>query len=212
MIRSIVSALVFIALIAAGWGSFDFFRYLPHIVLCIGMLITPLVYGGGESGIKPGKERGESTFEFYLIIVISSIGIGFTIPFLYAHGYGKLTASEPLQYIGVLFCVSGYAFRLIAIRALKRQFSYFVAIQQHHQLITTGVYSWIRHPIYLGAILLVVGMVLIFPTWYGFLFILFYSMLLAHRMNQEEKLLLKHFGTVYQEYLSKSHRLIPRIY
>ncbi|HEY4490484.1 MAG TPA: isoprenylcysteine carboxylmethyltransferase family protein, partial [Acidobacteriota bacterium] len=126
--------------------------------------------------------------------------------------YGDLRPPVPLRYAGVALCLAGYGIRLIAIRALRRQFSYFVAIQQHHQLITTGIYSLIRHPIYLGAMLLVVGMILLFPTLYGFLFVLIYSMLLAHRMNQEEKLLFKHFGTVYQEYRSKSYRLIPHVY
>lgn len=213
MIRSLAGSVAFILLMLAGWGSWEFFRYLPHLVLSIGFLIIPFFFPGGErSGIKPGQERGESSFEFYLIIFLSTIGIAFLIPYLFAHRYGELGAPAPLRYAGVVLCLTGYAIRLISIRALKRQFSYFVAIQQHHQLITNGIYSLIRHPIYLGAIVLVAGMVLIFPSLYGFLFVLIYFMLLAHRMNQEEKLLLKHFGTVYQEYRSKSYRLIPHIY
>ena len=213
MIRSLAGSVAFILLMLAGWGSWQFFRYTPHIVLSIGLLITPLFFPGGErSGIRPGQERGESPFEFTLIIFLSSIGIAFLIPYLFAHRYGDLRPPVPLRYAGVALCIAGYGIRLIAIRTLRRQFSYFVAIQQHHQLITTGIYSLIRHPIYLGAMLLVVGMILLFPTLYGFLFVLIYSMLLAHRMNQEEKLLFKHFGTVYQEYRSKSYRLIPHVY
>ncbi len=106
----------------------------------------------------------------------------------------------------------GLIIRHISIRTLKRQFSIYVAIQENHQLITTGIYSQIRHPIYLGAVLSLIGFVLVFPTLLGFIFVVIYSMLLTHRMAQEERLMLKHFGSVYEEYSSKSYRLIPHIY
>ena len=132
--------------------------------------------------------------------------------FLPGHKLGVIPFSEAVRYLGVLIFLSGYWIRAVATRTLKKQFSYLVTIQEHHQLITSGIYSLIRHPVYLGTILAVVGMFLIFSTWFGLAFVFVYTAILIHRMSLEEKLLFKYFGSVYQEYSLKSFRLIPHIY
>ena len=213
MIRAIGTSILFVLFMTAGWGSLDFFQDLPRLLLSFGLLVVPFFFPDGEgSGIRRGREQGESGIGFFVVILLSTIGVTFLIPFLAGHQLGVILFSDSLRYFGVLLCISGYVIRLIAVRTLKHQFSYYVAVQENHQLITTGIYSRIRHPIYLGAILIVAGMSLVFPTWYGFLFVMIYSMVLTSRMKREERLLLKHFGTVYQEYSLKSFRLVPHIY
>ena len=213
MMRIYGVSFLFVVLMVAGWGSLDFFLDVPHTMLAIGILVAPFFFPVSElNGTKRGQEQGESRFQLLVLALSSTIGTGFLLPFLSGHRISVIPLPEAFRYLGILVCIAGYAVRVMAIRTLKRQFSYFVTIQKDHQLITTGIYSSIRHPIYLGVILLTTGLFLVFTSWYGFLFILFYSILLTHRMNQEEKLLLKYFGTVYQEYSSKSFRLIPHIY
>jgi protein-S-isoprenylcysteine O-methyltransferase Ste14 len=162
-------------------------------------------------GIDKGKEQGESALLFVLLIALT-IAMGFFIPFFSGRKIAALNPPTFLRYLGAFLFLAGLVIRAVAVRALKRQFSIYVAIQENHQLITTGIYSKIRHPIYLGAVCSLVGFALVFPTVLGFLFVFIYSMLLSHRMTQEEKLMFKHFGSVYEEYMSKSYRLIPHIY
>jgi protein-S-isoprenylcysteine O-methyltransferase Ste14 len=140
------------------------------------------------------------------------VGAGFLLPYFESQNLGEIFLSEPMRYLGVIIFLSGYWIRTIAARKLSKQFSYLVTIQEHHQLITSGIYSLIRHPVYLGTILAVIGMFFVFSTWFGLAFVFVYSAILIHRMSLEEKLLFKYFGSVYEEYVLKSFRLIPHIY
>ena len=195
-----------------GFGSVNlFFQNLPRTIFFFSGLVAIFLFSGGRGGINKGKEQGESRTLFLLLLALTA-GAAFFIPFFAGHNVTSVKLSVFFHYLGIAMFLCGLIIRRISIQRLKRQFSIYVAIQENHQLITTGIYSKIRHPIYLGAVFSLIGFVLVFPTLLGFLFIVIYSMLLTHRMAQEERLMLKHFGSVYEEYVSKSYRLIPHIY
>ena len=77
------------------------------------------------------------------------------------------------------------------------------------QVITTGVFSMVCHPIYLGSILEYLGLILLTMSLLSILvwivIIIFYYLISRY----EEKLLLKRFGTVYEEYKKKVPMLFP---
>lgn len=198
---------------AVAWGSWDFFLNVPHAVIALSALAAPFVLPGSKSrAMKYGIARGENHVQFLILALLSTVGVGFLLPFFAGRQLGPIPLAEKIRYVGVVIFLSGYAIRVIATKKLRKQFSFLVTIQENHQLITSGIYSMIRHPVYLGTILAVAGMFLVFPTWYGLLFVALYTSLLAHRISLEEKLLLKTFGSVFEEYSTKSFRLIPHIY
>ena len=211
VVRSLFSSALFAVLVLCGFWSMEFFDDPARIIFLISGLVATYGISRGQSGMRKGKEQGESDSLFVLLIALTMC-TGFLIPFFAGRKITALNLPPFLRYLGIFLFLLGLFIRSIAIRTLKRQFSIYVAIQENHQLITTGIYSQIRHPIYLGALFSLVGFGLVFPTLLGFLFVFIYSMLLGHRMAQEEKLMLKHFGSVYEEYTSKSYRLIPHIY
>lgn len=212
MFRTVFAITLFSLSVLAGFGSAKlFFQDLPRTIFFCSGLVAISLFSGGRGGINKGKEQGESRTLFILLLVLTA-GAAFCIPFFAGRNFTSLNLPVYFRYIGTPVFLCGLIIRHISIRTLKRQFSIYVAIQENHQLITTGIYSQIRHPIYLGAVLSLIGFVLVFPTLLGFIFVVIYSMLLTHRMAQEERLMLKHFGSVYEEYSSKSYRLIPHIY
>jgi len=85
----------------------------------------------------------------------------------------------------------------------------FEKTRKEPQVITTGVFSIVRHPIYLGSILLYLGFILLslslLSTLVWFIIIIFYYMISRH----EEKLLTQRFGSVYEEYKKKVPMLFP---
>lgn len=82
----------------------------------------------------------------------------------------------------------------------------------NHRLVTDGLYKHIRHPIYLGETIRNLGIVLIFSSIYGLLFIAAATPLLLFRIRNEEKMLTKAFGDEYKEYQRKTKKIIPHIY
>jgi len=77
------------------------------------------------------------------------------------------------------------------------------------QVITSGVFSIVRHPIYLSSILLYLGFILLslslLSVLVWFIIIIFYYQISRY----EEKLLTQRFGSVYEEYKKKVPTLLP---
>jgi protein-S-isoprenylcysteine O-methyltransferase Ste14 len=95
---------------------------------------------------------------------------------------------------------------------LGRRFSGLVAIQPGHTLVTTGLYSRIRNPSYLGMVVLMVGWSLAFNSWVGVLIAALTLWPLVARMDSEEKLLASQFGEQFQAWRARSWRLVPWVY
>jgi protein-S-isoprenylcysteine O-methyltransferase Ste14 len=64
----------------------------------------------------------------------------------------------PMWTVGIILAIAGGALRVSAFRALGRHFTFELAIFRDHTLITSGPYSFVRHPSYTGLLLLVWGM------------------------------------------------------
>jgi protein-S-isoprenylcysteine O-methyltransferase Ste14 len=110
-----------------------------------------------------------------------------------------------------LFAVGG-VLRLWPVFVLGHRFSGLVAIQEGHNLVTTGIYSIIRHPSYLGLLLNSLGWGLAFRSSVGVLLTLLLIPPLLARIRAEEKLLCSQFGSEYEAYRARTWRLIPGIY
>jgi protein-S-isoprenylcysteine O-methyltransferase Ste14 len=212
-LQSTAGALFYVALMVLGWGGFDFFQSIPNLFVATTILLSPFLLAGSQmhSGNR-GKEQGESRAQFVMVALLSTVGVAYFLPFFYHRQLGAFSFPDTIRFIGMPIYLAGYMIRVDAIKTLKRQFSYYVTIQENHQLITTGIYSLIRHPGYLGTLLAVSGLFLIYPSWYGLFFFVLYASSLVRRISREERLLLKYFGSVYEEYSLKSFRLIPHLY
>ncbi|MFX0173328.1 MAG: methyltransferase family protein [Candidatus Hodarchaeota archaeon] len=88
-----------------------------------------------------------------------------------------------------------------------------IVIEDKHQLITTGIYKCIRHPIYLGFLLLIFGYSVAFGSCLMTIIISFsFFLIFRSRMDIEEKLLVSEFGEKYLGYMKRTKRLIPFLY
>ncbi|HLO13454.1 MAG TPA: isoprenylcysteine carboxylmethyltransferase family protein [Anaerolineales bacterium] len=117
-----------------------------------------------------------------------------------------------LNAVVVLLLVAGLIIAIIARRRLAGNWSSVVALKKDHELITTGLYHYVRHPIYSGMLLMILGTVLSFGTLgacIGFLIILLGFLL---KLRQEEALLAEHFAQEYLSYKKRTKVLIPFIW
>jgi protein-S-isoprenylcysteine O-methyltransferase Ste14 len=95
---------------------------------------------------------------------------------------------------------------------LGHRFSGLVAIQPGHSLMTSGVYSLIRHPSYLGLLVESLGWALAFRSGIGVLLAALSIPLFLARIRAEESLLRSEFGRDYDVYRDRTWRLIPGLY
>ena len=85
-------------------------------------------------------------------------------------------------------------------------------INNNHQLVTRGPFKHIRHPMYTGFILQVIGIGLLSFSIYGSIFLMIGLAFYIPRIQIEENMLIKKFGNEYIEYQKKTKKFIPFIY
>lgn len=114
---------------------------------------------------------------------------------------------------GVLLYVVGLAIMLVGQGTLKRSYSGSLVIRRDHQLVSHGIYRFVRHPIYLGLIIVVcIGVPLFARSLYGFLILSALIPLIHIRIHIEEAMLTEEFRDAYATYQKGTSKLIPFIY
>ena len=84
-------------------------------------------------------------------------------------------------------------------------------MREGHQIVSTGIYRRIRHPMYLAMFLQGIGQALILPNWLvGPAWLVSFGLLYLFRVRQEEQMLVDRFGADYESYMQQTGRLLPR--
>jgi protein-S-isoprenylcysteine O-methyltransferase Ste14 len=84
-----------------------------------------------------------------------------------------------------------------------------IQIADDQRVISTGPYAYVRHPMYAGALVLLIGMPLALGSWWGLAALLFFTPVLIWRLLDEERFLRKNLPG-YTEYTCRVHyRIVP---
>lgn len=113
----------------------------------------------------------------------------------------------PLIFIGLLLCVIGPALATWAILYLRRSFGILVVVRK---VVLGGPYQWVRHPMYLGYIFMLVGLVLANFSAVYFLLVPIHIGLLIYRAQLEENRL-SEYSVEYRAYQKRSGFIFPRL-
>ncbi|MBM2813075.1 MAG: putative protein-S-isoprenylcysteine methyltransferase [Chloroflexi bacterium] len=96
--------------------------------------------------------------------------------------------------------------------SLGRNVSETVLTKSHHELVTSGPYRWIRHPLYTTGIALFLAIGLIAASWFILLFgLITVASIQIVVIPIEERELLTKFGQEYRHYMQRTGRLLPRV-
>jgi protein-S-isoprenylcysteine O-methyltransferase Ste14 len=110
--------------------------------------------------------------------------------------------------IGTSLVVLGTAFSIIAVGTLGRSFS---IMAEARRLVTRGVYSIVRHPLYLAEEIAVLGIVVQVFSLPAVLLLTLHVAIQIRRMENEETVLKNAFPE-YETYMVQTRRLIPGVY
>jgi len=150
-----------------------------------------------------------------LIVILAAtlaVPIGFLMAIAFP-GFFISTRWGILFDAGIVVCLSGILLRLYSIRTLGRSFTYDVAISPGQQVVERGPYRWLRHPSYLGSLLVELGFGMSLTNWVAlFVPAIWLGTAYAYRIGIEEKALLDGLGAPYHEYMQRTWRLIPFVF
>jgi len=105
--------------------------------------------------------------------------------------------------------VIGLLITLWARFALGSNWSGSVTFKENHELITSGPYAFVRHPIYTGMLMMLLGTVIISGHAFGFALLALGTFMLWLKSLDEERMMLKHFPDSYPGYKKRVAALIP---
>ncbi len=153
---------------------------------------------------KRGWQIAEVVFGVPLLI---GIALDFFVPF----SIGTGTFSTVLLVIGIILLLAGIEFVTNARGELREHHQPTDPGKPTTQLVTSGVYSFSRNPLYLGAIFLVLGIGLVLNSWW-ILLSLIPAVILCHfiLVFPEERYLAEKLGEPYQAYCHHVRRFLGR--
>lgn len=159
-----------------------------------------IIFGGGGSGYYSGRTMGVR------LLLLAGIMLGF----LFAGRMPMQTFvihATRMEATGAVLCLIGLLFATWARIVLGRNWGMPMTRHKDPQLITSGPYQYVRHPIYTGLIAMWIGTALVFPpTVIPGAAIIVYSLFSAFH---EERDMEQRFPEAYPEYKKRSKMLLP---
>jgi protein-S-isoprenylcysteine O-methyltransferase Ste14 len=139
----------------------------------------------------------------------------FLVPIIYAAtnwlDFANYTLPLWAGWLGVLLLAGAIFVFWRAHADLGLNWSPSLEIREKHELITRGIYSMIRHPMYASQWLWVIAQPLLLQNWIaGFLNLLLFIPFYFLRVKAEEQLMLEKFGNQYQDYMEKVGAILPK--
>ena len=207
-----VSLSAYLGLAVRGAGGFAVFFSKPALIgltVVLAALGLASFFAGGN--LSPGEREDRSNR--WVIPVFGVAGLALAYLPAYTDRIDLWTIDgDAVRWAGVALFAIGGALRLWPVFVLGDRFSGLVAIQPGHRLVTTGIYSTIRHPSYLGLFISSAGWALAFRSGVGVVLAALLVVPIIARIRAEEALLRTQFGSEYDAYRARTNRLIPDIY
>ena len=218
-IKLLMGIVLFVGLPLVGWGMMNFQGFVGHpsrlayvvlvILLQIVVVITVLDVGRGSG---KGEQMVRRQRVAVLLLQVLSIAIVLAAPYSDHWDVAALGELTIVRYLGLVLFALGFIVTNWGETSLGKQFSIEVTLQEGHQLVTLGLYRYLRHPRYLGIIVFNVGIALVFCSGLALMLITVLVGVLLWRMHDEEMVMRQAFGEERESYYKHSWRLIPFVY
>jgi protein-S-isoprenylcysteine O-methyltransferase Ste14 len=205
----LLTSLAYYGLAVLGSGGLAAFFAEPARTgaAIVGMALAVVgLFSGGNLSRGEREDRG-NRWIFVPLALLAVLG-AFLPAYTERVGFWVLDG-EAIRWVGLALFAAGCALRIWPVFVLGRRFSGLVAIQPGHTLVTTGIYSVIRHPSYLGLLILTLGWGLVFRSGVGVLLAVLTVPPILARIRAEERLLNSQFGAEYDAYRARTARLLP---
>ena len=149
-----------------------------------------------------------------MLLIGSATGIGLSLPLILdvlAVAVLPVDLVEGLAAFSVM--VLGIALRVWAAITLGEYYTTTLMMTEGQKLVTTGPYARVRHPGYLGEILIWTGLGVLSSNLIAMILLpVMFVVVLLHRISSEERMLAKELGNDYVQYQRRTRKLIPFVY
>ena len=200
-------------------GSELIFRILFFILLA-GMLVVRIYFNiqlkrTGERFMPDKKAiRHEGVGLFASRVIMFFVLIAILVLYAIRHPWMQsLEFYLPpwLRWLGFMIGLVSIALTVWVELELGRQYSPQLQLRQEHQLITSGPYSRVRHPLYTALDAYGLSLAIVSANWFFVAFFFLSLIGLTLRVPKEERMMLDQFGDQYQSYMQHTGRYFPKM-
>ena len=143
-------------------------------------------------------------------------GIGMIIPLIYVTtswlDFADYVMPDWIAWFGTGLFASAIWILYKSHAVLGKYWAPTLSIQKAHELVSDGIYAYIRHPMYAAHLLWSIAQILMLHNWIsGFSFFIFMVPHYLFRVKKEERMLIDEFGTVYLNYMKSTGRILPKL-
>jgi protein-S-isoprenylcysteine O-methyltransferase Ste14 len=216
-IQSVLGLAVFGALMFFPAGTFDYWQAWVFLAVFTVVSLFPTVYLlRKDPAIVERRMRAGPKAETRPVqkVVVAGIMILFmALPVFSAldHRFGWSPVPPAVSLIGDALVAVGLGLALFTV--IENSYAAAnITVESDQKLISTGLYGLVRHPMYMGSMIMLVGIPLALDSWWGLTVLVPVLIVIAVRILDEEKLLTQELDG-YREYTDKvRHRLVPYVW
>lgn len=124
--------------------------------------------------------------------------------------WSRVDLPDPTRWSGAVLAAAALPLAHWTLSSLGKNVTPTVATRERHELVTSGPYRWVRHPLYSVGTLFVGSFGLLAANWFVLLSTLSTLVMLLIRLPKEEEKLIERFGDEYRAYMKRTGRMLPR--
>ena len=220
-LQTIASTLIGLAVfgLLVFWpaGTFDYWQGWAFIAVFAAATTIPSLYlaATDPAALRRRMQAGpaaETRPLQKLIISFAFVSLGATIVVSaldFRFGWSSVPAA--ISVIGDVLVALGLGIAMLVV-VQNSYASANITVESGQELVSTGLYGFVRHPMYFGNVVLMIGIPLALGSYWGLLFVIPGLAVLAIRILDEEKVLTLELAG-YREYAQRVHyRLVPYVW
>jgi protein-S-isoprenylcysteine O-methyltransferase Ste14 len=213
LVFGVVQLVVLGLLLFLPAGTFEYWQAWVLVVLAVSAWISGLYLLRADPATLQGRTRGGPTAETRMVqkVAIGALWLSLATMLVVSaldHRFGWSSVPTAISLAGDVLVAVGLAVPVLVVI----QNSYAAAtvrVGAGQEVVSTGLYGLVRHPMYTGNVIMMVGIPLALGSCWGLVFVLPGLIVLAWRIRDEEKLLQEKLAG-YREYTQTVHyRLVP---
>ena len=216
-ITSVVGFVVFLLMVFLPAGTFDYWRGWAFIAVFAAATLIPSVYLAVKNpeALRRRMQAGPGAETRPLQKLIISVAFLSVVALIVISAldfrFGWSTVPAAVSVVGLVLVGVGLTIAML-VTIQNGYAAANVKVESGQRLASTGWYGFVRHPMYFGNVILMIGAPLALGSYWGLLIVVVGLAVLALRINDEEALLKQELAG-YPEYMDKVHyRLVPYVW
>lgn len=218
LLASTVFCIVFFALLLF-WpaGTFDYWQAWVFIVVFLVGAMAPTVYlavkypDALSRRMKSGPWNETRLVQKLIMVGVIAVVVAVSVVSALDHRFGWSDVPTTVVVLGNVLVLVGFVITETVI-IQNNYAAATITVEEEQPVVSTGLYGIVRHPMYVGALIMMVGMPLALDSYWGLVTVVPSVLIFVARITDEERALRQDLDG-YDEYTEKVHyRLVPGVW